>query len=166
VPITIYIMTCHGYSSCTLCRAPVCPAIRKHGEEYKWLNDGIIIYENCKYYNDYYIKAYPCSDWLVNVVSDGYGYQIKCGNGNLLLHKYCYDKLNGTALPTIMYDLLKTTKLEYSAIYPYVDLQQTFTADSLHTDFKAWMAYNPEINKKNKERIDQIIQLLCQKYKP
>ena len=75
----------------------------------------------------------------------------------------CYGRLNNTPLPTIIYDLLQV-ELEHSPIYPYIDLQQSFTIDSSHTDFKAWMTYDPEICTQNKERIDKCIQLFINKY--
>ena len=152
-------MVCHGYTSCALCKVPVCPSIGKteYKDEYKWLHDSIIITEKTKYW-DIPLKAYPCNDWLMNVLCTVDNFRIKCGYGteNLAFHKYCYDKLNNVPLNASIFDLLNKVRIDY----PSIDLQQSYLVDSLHTDFKKWMCYDPMLNKQNKERIDKVVELI------
>lgn len=162
-------MPCHGDTACALCNMPVCSnhAKLKDNNEYQWLEDGIILLKKNNYQpysNQPYIKAYPHDDWLMNKLCDENGQVIKCHNGNIALHAFCFEKLDNTPLPTTIYKLLSTVELDYCSIYPNIDLQGSLTNTNHHKYFELWMAKNPEINKQNNNRIDKVIQLFVKNY--
>jgi len=149
------------------------PDIDMNDNKYNWLDDGIAIYQNDKIFE---VKKYK--DGILGVLCDKYTeneFHSQYANiaSALFLHKYCYDHIlkNCDSLPTnkiwwflAVYNVgIYAHKINDES--NYYDCQ-----DSLHQYYHKgnydnnkydddskinfmWLLKNPEIDKKNKQRI-------------